>query len=351
MFALCIAYSVYYAQSSSCEKLLQEYSALPGFILALVLAWYIGFRPQSWIFSDMKLYAHIYEDLKVTYTIGESEWVFSLLIVICKALRLSSSQFFFVVALGYILLSFFAAQKLLKENTLIAFLFIIASFSFWGYGTNGIRNGLACSLVLYSMALYIKGQKLTPLILFVLAAGIHRSVLLPISMFLVAYYVIRNPKYAIYLWIVSVFVSLIAGNRIAILFASLGFDDRMVQYVANGVNITGEAERIGFRWDFLLYSIAPIVLTWYVVVKRNIQDAEFNIISTTYILSNMFWVLVIRAAFSNRFAYLSWFIYPLVFAYAFIRVPIWQDQDKKTGIALLVYSSFTMLMFAIGKLY
>jgi len=58
---------------------------------------------------------------------------------------------------------------------------------------------------------------------------------------------------------------------------------------------------------------------------------------------------VIRAAFSNRFAYLSWFIYPLVIAYPLLRMNIWEDQDRKTAQILLAYSGFTFFMHLIGK--
>ena len=71
---------------------------------------------------------------------------------------------------------------------------------------------------------------------------------------------------------------------------------------------------------------------------------------STYILANSFWVMVIKAAFSNRFAYLSWFLYPVVLAYAVIRLHIWPDQDKKAGLILALHAGFTIIMFMLGKL-
>ncbi len=102
--------------------------------------------------------------------------------------------------------------------------------------------------------------------------------------------------------------------------------------------------REGFRWDFLLYSTVPIVMGWYICVKRKIQDNWYNVICTVYCLCNAFWIMVIRSAFSNRFAYLSWFIYPIVIAYPLINLPVWEDQDRKTGIILLAYAGFTFFM-------
>ena len=75
----------------------------------------------------------------------------------------------------------------------------------------------------------------------------------------------------------------------------------------------------------------------------------FNILATTYVLANAFWVMVIKAAFSNRFAYLSWFLYPVVLAYAVIRLHIWPDQDRKAGLILLLHAGFTIIMYILGK--
>ena len=75
----------------------------------------------------------------------------------------------------------------------------------------------------------------------------------------------------------------------------------------------------------------------------------FNTIAIVYLLSNAFWIMVIRASFSNRFAYLSWFIYPLVLAYGVIRLHIWKDQDRKAAIILLGHAGFTILMYVLGK--
>ena len=179
------------------------------------------------------------------------------------------------------------------------------------------------------------------------AYNIHHSTALPSACAIVALLWRIRPKQAIYFWIASIFISLIAGNLVTEFFVSLGFDDRMEGY-ANldefGEVMESANPKAGFRVDFILYSIAPIVMAWYVTVKRHFNDKVYNIIATTYILANAFWVIVIRSEQSNRFAYLSWFIYPLVIAYPLLRMNIWKDQDRKTAIILMAYASFTAFM-------
>lgn len=103
----------------------------------------------------------------------------------------------------------------------------------------------------------------------------------------------------------------------------------------------------GFRWDFLLYSAMPVAMIWYVTKWRRFNDKTFSLIANTYLLCNAFWIMVIRASFSNRFAYLSWFMYPVVFYYPLLRMNLWEDQDRKTALILFLYSFFTFFMFFV----
>ena len=100
----------------------------------------------------------------------------------------------------------------------------------------------------------------------------------------------------------------------------------------------------GFRWDFLAYSAMPIILGYYTILKKRITDNWYSVLFSTYCLANAFWVIFIRAAFSNRFAYLSWFMYPIVVAYPLFFFNLWNDQDKKVGQIILVYIGFTAVM-------
>lgn len=351
MFVMCVGYGITYSTSNTCDRLLKRQPVVPALLFATLLTLYIGLRPISWIFADMRMYAHTYENMNISFVVGKAEWFFSLLMVACRFLGFSAQQFFVLMAFLYVFSSYRACKHLLPENAMMAFLFIISAFSFWGYGTNGIRNGLAGSIMLLGMAYGINNRWFSSLLMLYIAMSIHRSMTLPIMMFFAAIFIIRRPKNAIYFWLISIALSLTLGSQITNLFATLGFDDRMANYAVMSANWARQFSHTGFRWDFLLYSSAPVALTWYITENKGIYDRTFNILANTYILSNAFWIMVIRSAFSNRFAYLSWFIYPIILAYAFIRIPIWEDQDKKAGLALLAHASFTIFMFLIGKLY
>ncbi len=315
-------------------------------ILCIVLAFWIGYRPISYLFGDTGNYAYIYRSTQIrNVTMNwHQEWVWQWFIILCRTGGLGVEEFFTLVATGYILSAFWAVKRLMPNNPMLGMLFVLASLMFFAYGVNGIRNGLACHLVLLAISFLLDDKYLVGIFLSLVAFGIHRSTLLPIAATFAGIFLIRDTRYSIIFWVASIFISLVAGDTVSGFFASLGFDDRMTEYTtARGIDMR-LFSRTGFRWDFLLYSAAPVVMAWYVCVKRQIRDSWYDVICTAYCLCNAFWIMVIRAAFSNRFAYLSWFLYPLVIAYPLINLPIWEDQDRKTGWILLAYSGFSVFM-------
>lgn len=325
----------------------QEQFTFP-LLLSLFLVIWMGYRPVHIAFGDTVNYAAGYRVLvpSITNIDWSKEWVWDFITSTCKSLNLSVQGYFTVAEAGYILSVLWAVKKFMPTNPMLGMLFIISSLMFYTFGVNGVRNGLACHLILLGAALAFENKYLPSVIFCLIAFGIHRSVMLPIASFIVGFYFKDKVKYALYIWLLSIPLSLVLGGTAISFFASLGFDERMTSYT-DGTNDTGEFSQTGFRWDFLLYSFFPILMIWYVCIKRKIVDYWYNVLAITYCLCNAFWVMVITAAFSNRFAYLSWFMYPIIIAYPLINLPIWDDQDRKTGWILLAYCGFTLFMYTI----
>lgn len=349
-FLICLVYSMKYINSNSCDLLLKQNSLVTPTIFAIIVTLFVGLRPISWWFQDMLNYSYVYNRFSgnLADIDWSGEWGLPVIAYVCKAFHWPATIYFLLIGVGYTMCQAQSVKKLLPENALMAFLFILSSFSFWGFASNGIRNGLGCAVAMLAIT-YMSQKEYLPAIIWALfAVAVHRSTMLPIMMLLVSFYIIKSSKHAIYFWLFSIIISLLSGNVITSFFAQLGFDERMTMYMSN---TSLQFSHSGFRWDFLIYSSVPVYLTWYITQNRGIHDEVFNLLANTYILSNAFWIMVIRASFSNRFAYLSWFLYPVIIAYAMIRLPIWNDQDKKAGWALLAHASFTIFMYMIGKLY
>ena len=314
------------------------------FILSLAFAIWLGLRPIHPAFGDTVNYALEYNlmDVRTIRMDWRGEWIWQWLMVSCKSAGLSANFFFLIVELVYVLTAFFAVKRFLPNNPMLGMLFVMSSLMFYTFGVNGLRNGMACHIVLLAISLLLDDKYLLGILLSLVAFGIHRSTFLPLASAAVAILIVRDFRYALMFWIASILISLVAGGAISNFFASLGFDDRMTQYTS--IKDMSVFSRTGFRWDFLLYSAVPVVMGWYICIKRQISDNWYNVICMVYCLCNAFWVMVIRSAYSNRFAYLSWFLYPLVIAYPLINLPVWENQDRKTGWILLAYVGFTVFM-------
>ncbi len=323
--------------------------------MSIVLIFYIGLRPVSWTFSDMVLYRHLWNVTEVSsidlFFDFNSEWFFSLVLKICKLLVPDVQFWFLVVELFYIGCQLWTCKRFLWENVWMAILFLFFSYQFYTYGTNGIRNGMGCALMLLAISFFCDRRKVGYFIGFlivILAMGCHRSIIIPASALIFSLFVVKDIKYSVMIWTGCIILSIFTGNFFQGIFESLGFDDRMTSYSNASDRIMSQFSRTGFRWDFLLYSAMPVWLAWH-VRSKGIIDNTFNLLANTYIIANAFWVLICRVSFSNRFAYLSWFMYALVIAYAVIRVPIWKEQDSMAGKILLAHAGFTFIMFLIGK--
>lgn len=354
---LCWATVLYYLGSSRQKILHSEGSPMQigALILTVAIIFFIGLRPVDYEFWDMVPYARFYDNLsKDTPFISihpGGEWLWSDFAVFCKHIGLNVNEFFLVIAVFYYGCMFMCSLIIARKNLWIAVLFFFISFSTYNYGTNGLRNGLACSIELVALCLLPERgiKRLLSFMLMFFTLSIHRSTMIPSAAAVISLYLIRDTKMAIRFWLVSIALSLVAGSTVERFFVAIGFDDRMEAYYNRqfSENTQQIFSHTGFRWDFLLYSSAPVAMIWYTTRYRLFTDKMYTMFANTYLIANSFWILVIRAAFSNRFAYLSWFIYPVVIMFPLLRMNLWKDQDRKTAIILFFYSGFTFFMFFI----
>lgn len=310
-----------------------------GYFCLVFFLLYMGTRPIHGVFIDMTTYNRMFEryqsggELKV-----DSDLLFHLFVKFCSSIT-TAKVFFFLCTLLYIIPLFIVCKKWFKRGWFYAFLMLYISFTFWAYGTNGIRNGIAGSLFLLGIS---RDKRIWQITWIIIAINFHQSMLLPTFAFVLANF-INKPKLMITFWTLCIPLSLIGGGVWESFFASLGFGDDRLDYLTNE-QATGRFSSSGFRWDFLLFSASAVFAGWYYIFKCKYEDKVYFWIFNTYILSNAFWILVIRANFSNRFAYLSWFMMALVIIYPLLKHYIVPSQHKVIGYIIFGYFSFTFLM-------
>lgn len=311
-----------------------------SFLIVLGLILYMGLRPISGkYFNDMATYAAIFQGIAEGNVKTLNEDVgFDFFIRTCAKIMIVE-MFFLVCAAIYILPLWYLSKKWFNDNWFYAFLMLIGSFSFWAYGTNGIRNGLATSLFL--LTLVFTDRKVILFVLLLLACSVHKSMVLP-SLAYGLTFVNNDPKKYFFFWMSAIVLSLVLGGFWENFFASLGFGDDRTSYLSMGNINDDEFSSTGFRWDFLLYSATGVFAGYYFVIKKGFTDKIYNRLLNTYLIVNAFWILIIRANFSNRFAYLSWFMLGLVIIYPFLKYQ--KIQPKVIGKIIFAYIFFMYFM-------
>lgn len=317
------------------------------FILLLVFI-HITFRVTDYhYFGDTSAYALAFEE-KARYgteAIGEKDFGFEYLTLwLSKLVNLRG--YWFILCCLYVLPVYWAFRKQFPKQYAIALMLFVCSFSFWGYGVNGLRNGIATSLVIYSFLAIDNEIKRIPI--WIIACLAHQSVMLPIAVFLLTRY-LNEPKYYLLLWCATFLFMLVAPGVFGTVLSDLPWfeqDDRMSRYLAGTFENAGSSfSSTGFRWDFVLYSFVPIGLGTNFINAYSYKDGLYKRLFNTYVACNAFWLLTIYIPFNNRFAYLSWFLYPVILIYPLLKENLVKSQGIKVKVIVLLNYLFTYVMW------
>ncbi len=309
--------------------------------LLLLAVLCIGLLPVPWNSgADRELYAASFMQMSKFEALPsfKNDALFGIYQWVC-GLVLNYHVWFLLTSLIYVGNHYLMSQELGERYAFPLFLMFCTGFLFYAYGTNTLRAGLAASFLL--LALIHKERLFLFIICLLTAINIHFSMALPALCMVIAKYY-NNSRLYIGLWGFSVILSAAMGSTFEALFAQL-IPDQRTSYLMVAAGDTHY--KVGFRIDFILYSLAPIAMGWYYIVKKGIHDKTYSLLFNTYILANTFWVLVIRANFSDRFAYLSWFLYPVVLIYPALKYQIWKNHHGKLALIVFLHASFTYLMF------
>ncbi|MDO7171360.1 EpsG family protein [Mariniflexile sp. AS56] len=324
------------------ENRIHNLNKFLSLFLLVFLVIYLGFRPISGrFFTDMSTYAlsfELYQAGNPLYMDGDLGFeLFTYALA-----KVGSIHLFFVLSIILYILPLYIASKIWFPNYyLFAFIMLLASFSFYTYGVNGMRNGIASSLFILGIALN-KRTALMIIILF-LSVSIHQSMKLPILAFIMSYFIIDTKKYLLF-WLFSIAISIAIGPTLVSLFSQLGLGGEKLSGYLSTKPSANDFKSVGFRYDFVLYSAVPVFAGYYFIIKRNFSDVLYKRILHTYLICNGMWIMINTANYSNRFAYLSWFLMAIVICYPYLKEIFWKNQFYRIGIFTTLYFGFTYFM-------
>lgn len=315
-------------------------SVAPSLVLMLALVIFIGFRPDWSGFADSRNYIRTIEDYSGGVFIFDIECenlLFDNLIRWFGCNDLSWTSFFILIAFIYFGGQLIAVRKMFPRDTLFTYLIVLAAFSTFSYATNGIKAGAAASIFLVAIA--YREKKIISFLLIAISYGFHHSMQMLIVAFIIASY-IQNPMIYLIIWVFSFLAASLGITTFQHLFAGFTDEHGASYLIADGA----DAYITGFRLDFIIYSAIPVVLGYYLIYRKNLQNKDFNFILNLYVLANSVWMLCMYASFTNRIAYLSWQLLPIVLIYPYLTTRFSELQYRHVSYIALVHLSFTLFM-------
>jgi hypothetical protein len=259
----------------------------------------------------------------------------------------SVKVFYLVCAFLYTYLPYLFFKKQFGPLSIYVFIAYLVSFSFLPFGINGLRNGLAVAIFL-SAFIYFKKKWIFYFII-ILSISFHKGMLLPFVAFLISSFVLKDNKKALYFWLLTIPISLlfrdILENFAELIFSSdtVLQDDRASTYFSE----EGQKYRVSgqFRWDFIIYSGVAVFVGYWAILKKKLSNPLYTLIFRTYLIANGMWILLIYAPYTNRVAYLSWFLMPIVLTVPFISEKRESISNNNKKLIYVVYGSLLFTIF------
>lgn len=340
---LTIYVNSFYSTSAGRRRIESSSYTSIAFLVAVAVTMFMGLRPVSGrYFIDMAAYNTNYYALwgePFEFDWSTTNFLFDNLFMFMASKQIPSQYFFLLMASLNFICNFIACKKLFDKDTFLVYLVFLAAFSTFTYATNGIKAGVAAALFLLAIAYH---EKVIVSIIFALISyGFHHSMQLSIVV-LIIISVIKNPKFYFLVWVGCFFLSALHITFFQNLFAGMT-DEQGAGYLSFEMN-EHWASVIRFRLDFVLYSAVPVIIGFWMIFFRNNKSKTYHFILNMYLLSNAVWMLCMYAAFTNRIAYLSWFMYPLVLMYPFIKEKWDINQFGIMKVAVYGHLLFTVFM-------
>lgn len=284
-------------------------------IVALFFTFSSGFKQVS-AYSDMSQYLSFLDSIRSSdynNAIENSRFEFGFLIL---------SWFFSLFDNNIVFLLGIPALQISILSIMLGFefkwnIFIVVLFSYVSYfltynlSTNIIRQGLALPFCLIAIKCMVE-KRYGKSILFILGASLFHNtafiLLLPLFFCLIRV----KLKKCIFLWLICLIFSYfnLAEDFMRTILSPAGLTNMYSHIIENQEAIT--IYKVGFRFDFLVFGMIPIVLWCYLKFFYDKDIRGFECWLSIYLVLNSISLLMSFMPFNDRIASYSWYMIPVV---------------------------------------
>ncbi|TQD33494.1 EpsG family protein [Haloflavibacter putidus] len=316
--------------------------------LLLVTIGFIGLRDPwgHWSYlGDTGAYTRTYDLIQEGIRTEFSKDVgFYIFMKLCSQI-MGIQGFYLLSAILYVGLPYLTFKKWFGQYAFFALAAFVAAMSFWSFGINGVRSGLASSIFIF--ALSFRDKKWVLYALMLLAITFHKSMLLPMAAYIFASFY-NNTKVLMLVWLGAIPVSLVVGQELETLISGIFTSDTVIADERALTYFSGDDKDLyteqRFRLDFVIYSAIPILLAYWQLFKNKYKNKLFTFLINIYLIANTAWILLIYVPYTNRLAYLSWFLMPVILIFPFITIKEFKSNNKVIGFILFGSLIFSLLM-------
>jgi hypothetical protein len=312
--------------------------------MVVLLSLFIGFRPVD-VGSDTTQYIQHYffaRGKEFHFNADVDNLVFDNFFAFLGSCNYDIKVLFTIMSLLYFSGIYVACRKLFPQNQEIAFFSCLVAFSTFSYGTDGIKAGAGASVFLVALA--YREKKWLSILLSVLSIGIHHSMMVVVYAYIISYFYKKTEAY-FYVWLFALFIAVVHISIFQDFFVGY-LDEKDKKYFLRDYFVTG------FRPDFIIYSAMPVLVGYIMLFKRNIYDEIYELWLRMYLATNSAWMLCMYASYTNRIAYLSWFMYPIVLLYPYFSI-YWREDQLEEGTKVVkchLWFTIFMVVFYYGFL-
>lgn len=239
----------------------------------------------------------------------------------------------------------YAAKRLATSQRTLALLLYISCFPFYSLGLNVMRSSVSMAAILVAISLVPRRKWVAVGASILLAVAFHQSALVFCAGLAAAY--LLSMRMAVGVWVVSVVLAF-TGYGVDTLVVLMGEQLQSILGLNSLARILKAAEyvdyRTGFRFDFFLFSVFPLLVAYGVHKTSTITSETTRFVLRLYLMLNAFFLVAVSIPYSDRIALFSWTLIPILLAMLFRETRSRSAERIAFALAVILFLCTNLLL-------